>query len=69
MITIAGLLVLVLAASLEVLGDVKVGQGLASRSIATLAVGWLLLIVYGVVVNGYNWVTKGMFTGSDVTFE
>jgi drug/metabolite transporter superfamily protein YnfA len=60
MTTVAGILVLVLAAFLEVSGDAKIGQGLAARSIMTVLVGCLLLVVYGVVVNGYNWLTKGM---------
>lgn len=60
MITVAGFLVLVLAAVLEISGDVKIGRGIAAGSALTVLLGCALLMAYGAVVNGYNWLTKGM---------
>jgi len=57
---VAVLLVLLVAAYLEISGDVKIGQGFAAQSAAAVALGWVLLGLYGVFVNGYNLLTKGM---------
>ena len=58
--TFLALLVLVAAAVLEIYGDVHIGRGIAARSALTVLLGCALLVVYGAVVNGYNWITKGM---------
>jgi|SRR5947209_13082105 len=60
MTNVLGLLVLLAAAVLEVSGDVKIGRGIATGSALTVLLGCALLVIYGVVVNGYNWLTKGM---------
>jgi hypothetical protein len=57
---VAAAFVLLIAAYLEISGDVKIGQGFASGSAAAMIVGWVLLGLYDVFVNGYNLLTKGM---------
>ena len=56
----AGLFALVVAAFLEISGDVRIGKGLVTANAGGVLLGGLLLILYGVVVNGYNWLTRGM---------
>lgn len=60
MSTFLALLVLIAAAVLEIYGDVHIGRGIAARSLLTALLGCALLVLYGAVVNGYNWITKGM---------
>ena len=55
----AAMLVLLIAAYLEISGDVKVGQGLSGGSALTVLFGCSLLVFYGLFVNGYNLLTKG----------
>lgn len=57
---VAALLVLLIAAHLEISGDVKIGQGFAAQSASAVILGWVFLGLYGVFVNGYNLLTKGM---------
>ena len=57
---VAALFVLLLAAYLEISGDVKIGQGLVGGSALTVLLGWVLLGAYGIFVNGYNLLAKEM---------
>ncbi|HEX7140503.1 MAG TPA: hypothetical protein VF219_21810 [Vicinamibacterales bacterium] len=58
--TVVALLVLLVAACFEIIGDVKIGQGFATGSAASVLLGWLFLGFYGMVVNGYSRFTNGM---------
>jgi small multidrug resistance family-3 protein len=60
MTNLLAFLVLVVAAVLEISGDVRIGRGFATASVLSVLAGCALLVLYGAVVNGYNWVTKGM---------
>ena len=57
---VVAFLVLLIAACVEISGDVKIGQGFAAQSAAAVVLGWVFLGLYGVFVNGYNLLTKGM---------
>jgi drug/metabolite transporter superfamily protein YnfA len=65
MLIAIGLLALVVAAYLEITGDVAIGDALNPIRWRGIAWGWILLGLYGVAVNGYNWLVVQFRPGAN----